>query len=202
MTSATTPLPERGDGNFARDFVPPTHRGLRLVRIFLPLLDSARRPVRWSQFVDLENASASLSWWELVDEVADDFPEVRDLVSCGGELDEATAEALQDAVGDSLLQSLRWDGYWENPASSNPVYVYEHEYSLADLLRSDLRAGTRIPEFVWDEAGTFAWGARLYPDSLIVACRPGNFTKLRADPRLDTVTIRLERDILPPSFGD
>ncbi|QAV71174.1 hypothetical protein ESZ53_12430 [Salinibacterium sp. UTAS2018] len=202
MAIAAAPLPERGDGLFALDFVPPSHHGLRLVRVFLPVLDRELLPVRWSKFVDFDLTPASLSWWELLEQAGQEFPEVHTLASCGGELDEATADALRDAIGDTQLHSLRWDGYWENPASASPVYVHEHEYSLAPLRRSELAPGMRVPEFVWDDAATFAWGSRLYPDSLIVACDPDRFAQFHADPRLDVITVRPERDSLPASFGD
>jgi hypothetical protein len=202
MTNAWTPLPSHQDGHFARDFIPDSHRELLLLRIFLPLLQEERRPVRWSTFMSLDHEPASLSWRELVDRVADHHPEIHRLVSCAGVLDAATAEALHDAIGNTELNSLRWDGYGDNTATATPIRVYENEYSLAHLPRTALRAGERLPEFVWDDAGTFAWGTRLYPDSLIVACEPDRFTELHADPRLDTVTVRPERDILPASFGD
>jgi hypothetical protein len=152
--------------------------------------------------VSLDQAPASLSWWELVDQVGDDYPEVRNLVSCGGDLDAVTADALHDSIGDTELNSLRWLGYAGRRATKNPVTAYGNEYSMARIQSAALRAGERVPEFVWDDAGTFAWGARLYPDSLIVACESDRFTQLHTDPRLDTVTVRVDTEVLPSSSGD
>ena len=50
--------------------------------------------------------------------------------------------------------------------------------------------------------GFLAWGTNLYADSLIIAsCEPIH-TALMNDPRLDTVQINKETDVLPVSSGD
>ena len=72
----------------------------------------------------------------------------------------------------------------------------------ADLVPADVQAGRRIPEFAWDADKRLAWGGRLYPDSLIVAAESSIFRQLRDDPRLDSVSVRVDRDILPGSTGD
>ena len=60
----------------------------------------------------------------------------------------------------------------------------------------------RIPEFAHDDLGNFAWGTNLYPDSLIIASTEPIYRALINDPRLDTVMIRRESDLLPVSSGD
>ncbi|KAA9157994.1 hypothetical protein F6B41_04340 [Microbacterium lushaniae] len=118
-----------------------------------------------------------------------------------GRPDETAAEALRDAIGDLPLRCLRWVGYGEVPTDPS-VRVFGEDYSPADLVPADLEAGRRIPEFAWDAEKRMAWGGRLYPDSLIVAAELSIFRQLRNDPRLDSVSVRVERDILPGSTGD
>ncbi|MEO7017784.1 MAG: hypothetical protein ABI067_14800 [Leifsonia sp.] len=202
MAEVRGPLPEDGDGVLARDFIPESHRHLPMLRIFLPLNDRLGKPVRWSKYIALNDAPASLDWFELVDRVASDRPEVHELVPCRGELDAVTAEALREAVGDVSLHCLRWVGYWGKPQTESPVRVYQKEYAHASLRKAGLEEGQRVPEFAWDDERLFAWGTRLYPDSLVVAAQVEKFRQLRNDPRLDTVSIAPERDILPSSSGD
>lgn len=107
-------------GWLASDFIPESHRGLPMLRIFLPLVDKHGHYVRWSRFGPFDEAIASLDWFELADRVAIEEPDVRDLVSCRDELDEATVGALRDAVGDIVLNSLHWVGYWGSRQTSSP----------------------------------------------------------------------------------
>lgn len=200
MSDVRGPFPEHGDGVLARDFIPESHRHLPMLRVFLPLHDRLGKPVRWSKYIVLNDAT--LDWFELVDRVAADRPEVHELVPGRGVLDAVTAEALREAVGDMSLHCLRWVGYWGNPQTESPVRVYQNEYAHTALHNEELREGQRIPEFAWDDERLFAWGARLYPDSLVVAAEVEKFRQLRNDPRLDTVSIAPEYDILPSSSGD
>ncbi|MCR2814701.1 hypothetical protein [Microbacterium jiangjiandongii] len=100
------------------------------------------------------------------------------------------------------LRCLRWTGYGEAARTSTSRRVFGGEYFEDDLRASDVVAGRRVPEFAWDAAGRLAWGTRLFPDSLIVAAEPALFRQLHNDPRLDVVSVRVERDVLPPSAGD
>ncbi len=87
-----------------------------MVRLLLPMWGERDGSlVRWSEYVSLDDELASLDWWDVVERKADERPEIRDLVSCRGELDVATVEALAEAVGDTELMSLRWMGYAGNP---------------------------------------------------------------------------------------
>jgi len=188
------------------DFVPASHRRLPLLRLYLPFYDpklaAGSDTVRWSRYVDVEQESASLSWFEVADRVAEHDPAVRDLVPCRGELDDDTAAALRDAVGDRAMRCLRWIGYGESPRPASPRRVFGDDFSEAPLRPEDLRAGRRIPEFAWDAEGRLAWGAQLFPDSLIVAAEVPLFRELRNDPRLDTDSARIDRDVLPISAGE
>ncbi|WP_146145306.1 hypothetical protein [Microbacterium timonense] len=200
MVETAVDLDESGWQRLAPDFVPASHRGLPMLRLYLPFIDRDGKSVRWSRYVDVENHPASLNWFEATQQVAQEQPEIRDLVSCMGELDESTAEALRDAIGDMAMRCLRWVGYGEVPIDS-PVRVHGQDYFAADLSPADVEAGRRVPEFAWDVETRLAWGGRLYPDSLIVAAEPPIFRQLRNDPRLDSVTARAE-DALPGSVGD
>ena len=177
-----------------------------MLRLYLPFRDPAleygKDIARWSQYVALEDHSASLDWFEATTGIVEEHPSVRDLVSCMGELDEETAKALRDAIGVVELQCLRWMGYGEAPHTSSPRRVFGEEYFEARLSPDDVRAGQRVPEFAWDTEGRLAWGGRLYPDSLIVAAELPIFRQLINDPRIDTASVRADRDELPPSAGD
>lgn len=197
---------QSGWARFAREFIPATHRGLPMLRLYLPFLDPALEQgqdvVRWSQYVDVEEEPASLNWFEATRAIADEQAAVRGLVSCMGELDDSTADALRDGIGDIALRCLRWVGYGETPDDAATTRVFGEEYFEADLGPEDVRPGRRVPEFAWDAAGRLAWGGRLYPDSLIVAAELPIFRQLRNDPRIDSVSVRPDRDVLPGSAGD
>ncbi|MCR2792611.1 hypothetical protein NQ156_05975 [Microbacterium sp. zg.Y625] len=206
MDDDVTGLAREGSPSAAREFVPRSHRELPMLRLFLPFTDLHRPQgddaVRWSRFAELGDHSASLSWFELADRIAAEHPAVRDLIPCRGELDEETAAALRGVIGDMRLRCLRWTGYGEAARTSTSRRVFGGEYFEDDLRASDVVAGRRVPEFAWDAAGRLAWGTRLFPDSLIVAAEPALFRQLHNDPRLDVVSVRVERDVLPPSAGD
>ena len=200
-------LAESGWAKLAREFIPETHWGLPMLRVYLPFRDPAleegRDVVRWSQYVPVEELPASVDWFGATESIFQADPSVRDLVCCMGELDEDTASALRDAIGGMHLRCLRWTGYAaEAPHTDSPTRVFGEDYVEADLGADDLRPGRRIPEFVWDSDGRLAWGGRLYPDSLIVAAELPIFRQLRNDSRLDSASVRIDRDVLSPSAGD
>lgn len=202
MADGTAGLDESGGHAAARDFVPASHRDLPMLRVYLPFIDVDGTVVRWSRFVDVEEYSASLNWFEATRQIAEEQPAIRDLVSCMGELDGSTAEALRDAIGDLSLRCLRWVGNGGVPVTDAPTRVFGQDYFEADLVPADVEAGRRVPEFAWDADGRLAWGGQLYPDSLIVAAELPIFRQLRNDPRLDSVSVRVDRDVLPGSAGD
>lgn len=201
MTDRTGELDDSGWHTWARDFVPASHRHLPMLRVYLPFIDVDGSFVRWSQYVDVEEHSASLSWFEATRGLVEEHPGIDDLVSCMGQPDKSTAQALRDAIGDLQLRCLRWVGYGEVPAAPT-VRVHGEDYFEADLVPADIAAERRIPEFAWDADRRLAWGSRLYPDSLVMAAELSIFRQLRNDPRLDSVSVRVDRDELPPSSGD
>ena len=200
MAEMTVELDESGWHFPAREFVPASHRDLPMLRVYLPFIARGGNFVRWSQFVDVEEHSASLNWFEATRHLWDEEPAIRDLVSCMGQPDESTAQALRDAIGDAPLRCLRWVGYGEVPTEQS-VRVHGEDYFEAALVPADVQAGRRIPEFAWDADKRLAWGGRLYPDSLIVAAELSIIRQLRNDPRLDSVSVRVDQDILPGSTG-
>jgi hypothetical protein len=172
-----------------------------MLRVYLPFIDSGGSFVRWSQYVDVEEHSASLSWFEATRHLVEEHPGIDELVSCMGQPDESTAQALRDAIGDLQLRCLRWVGYGEVPTAPT-VRVHGEDYFEAKLVPADIAAERRIPEFAWDADRQLAWGSRLYPDSVVIAAELSIFRQLRNDPRLDSVSVRVDRDELPPSSGD
>lgn len=206
MSAEAGGFAESDRARFARDFIPQSHRRLPMLRVYLPFrdpsLDEDQDVVRWSQYVDVEAHAASLDWFEAADRIVGDQPSVRHLVSCMGELDRVTAAALSEAIGDIELRGLRWVGYGETPINAPSTRLFGEDYFAADLGPADVQPNRKVPEFAWDAAGRLAWGARLYPDSLIVAAELPLFRRLRNDPRIDTVSVRPDRDVLPRSAGD
>lgn len=146
-----------------------------MLRLYLPFrdptLEDGKDVVRWSRYVAVEDHAASLDWFEATAGIAEEQPSVRGLVS--------------------------WMGYAEAPHTSSPKRVFGEEYFKARLSPDDVRAGRRLPAFTWDSEGRLAWGGRLYPDSLIVAAELPIFRQLFNDPRIDTVSVRADRDNLP-----
>lgn len=190
-------LSELSEASLARDFIVPSHQDLPLLRLFLPF-DSVAGPFRWSAALPKGNElGASASWMETAD------PTMTPPSGCsagGGRLDQATAAALIDRVGSLRLLSARWMGYAD---FREPKHGYrDGDYVIAPFDICELLAGERLPEFCWDEQHSFAWGGRLYPDSLIVAAAQPIFSGLASDARLDTVGIIGARDTLPLSSAD
>ncbi|WP_010204716.1 hypothetical protein [Salinibacterium sp. PAMC 21357] len=202
MDEAAIGIAPSGSAWLARDFIPESHRSLPMLRLFLPLTDERGTVVRWSTFSGFDRASASVDWFELADRVADEHPMVRDLLPCQGVLDDATAHALRDAVGDINLHSFQWDGYGDAPKDAARRRIFGEDYSEFPPDASALKAGVRVAAFAWDDDGSLAWGSQLYPDSLVVAAEPAIFRQLVDDKRLDTISIIAQRDTLPPSSGD
>lgn len=126
----------------------------------------------------------------------------RDFVPPTGELDPDTASLLREVISDSELVALRWRGYADAETQGPTIDVYGDEYASSPLTRTDLRVDERVPEYAWDRSASLAWGTRLYPDSLIIACDRERFRYLHSDPRVDTISVRRDSDVLPPSAGD
>lgn len=182
----------------ATDFIPEAHRTLPLLRLFLPFMDPEGDYVRWSRFVPMDDpAAATVGWFELLERGGS---AVEDLEPCHGILDPVTAQALQDAIGNRSMHCLRWAGNEDYPAGDS-VRVHAETYWHMPLAADELRSGARIPEFAWDHLGELAWGARLYPDSLIIAAELTLFRSLHNDPRIDTASV-FPGTVFPWSSGD
>ncbi|MCK8467801.1 hypothetical protein M0722_11410 [Microbacterium sp. KSW4-16] len=172
-----------------------------MLRLFLPMRDAQDNSVRWSQLREPDYEDRSSGWEEFrtndvsVEEVSGD------LSSAMGVLDEQTATALSDHLAGLQLTALEWVGYRGAPSGDRTVTVMGELYDTKSFTSSDIVAGNRIPGFVWDENTTFAWGSRLYPDSIVIGASPTTLRALHSDPNLDVVSIRAE-DVVPFSFGD
>nr|WP_315267352.1 hypothetical protein [Microbacterium lemovicicum] len=107
---------------------------------------------------------------------------------------------MRDAVGQIKLTAAWWGGYTDAPTSR--AADRSGDYVVGDFDLTTLRGGDQLPEFCWDEGHSFAWGTRVYPDSLIIAAAPTIYKRLSADRRIDTVGLIPTRDVLPVSGGD
>jgi hypothetical protein len=185
-----------------------------MLRLFFPLIDTNDRARRWSSYLaDGMELAGSTDWFELWDRHAESERSVEPApIPARGRLDPLTARAFTDALmlqasPDTVLHCLCWEGYGSvSPDSGGPtVHQFGHDFVSSDLtIRQLMQKATsdRIPEFAHDDLGNFAWGTNLYPDSLIIASAEPIYRALINDPRLDTVTIRKQSDLLPVSSGD
>lgn len=202
------------DITLARDLVPDRYASLPMLRLFLPLIDANYQARRWSSYLEegIELAG-STDWFDLWNRHTESGGVVEPApIPARGRLDPLTARAFNDALmlqasPDTVLHCLCWEGYAAVPTDSGrpTVHQFGHDFVSCDLtVRQLMQQATsdRIPEFAHDDLGHVAWGTNLYPDSLIIAGAPPIYRALIADPRLDTVTIRKESDLLPVSSGD
>lgn len=196
------PFPAQGHPHLVSDLIPEHHQHLPMLRVFLPVCREIDELARWSDFVSLNDESASLEWSDVVERVREYRPRIQEFAPATGELDVDTQVALVEAIGSINLSSLRWMGYPEAPRMGRPVRVFGDDYYPSALEPSDLEIGRRIPEFAWDASGRIAWGSRLYGDSFVVAAEPEVAQRLHRDPRIDTVPVRVNFDVMPRSAGD
>lgn len=114
------PFPEQGHPHLVSDLIPEHHQHLPMLRVFLPVYREIDELARWSEFVSLDDETASLEWSDVVEQVREDRPWIQDYSPAMGELDAGTRVALVDAIGSINLSSLRWMGYPEGPRTRNP----------------------------------------------------------------------------------
>lgn len=194
----------------ARDLVPPQYRALPMLRLFLPVVDAKGIAQRWSSYlVDGTELTGSISWFEVWDRYAEargasgNPPE-----PSRGHVDPLTAHAVNQALHQlgptNVVRCLRWAGYAPQDHSGPLTRRLNDDYIPYDLPVSEFIQSSRddrVPEFAHDDAGRFAWGTFLYPDSVIIAADVDVYRHLLNDVRLDTVSIVHARDILPISSG-
>lgn len=195
----------------ARELVPPKYRALPMLRLFFPFYDTNGNADRWSSYlVNGNELTGSVSWFEVWDHYAQELgtpaipPEPP-----RGYVDPQTAQAISEALHvldpHNILHCLRWAGYAPRDLSGPLTRRFNDDYVPYDLpMRMFLQSNqdNRGPEFARDDAGRFAWGTFLYPDSVIIAADVEIYRHLIDDVRLDTVSIVHSRDFLPISSGD
>src|SRR6218665_153446 len=120
---------------------------------------------------------------------------------CRGMIDANTANALRDILGGLTLTGAWWIGYTD-AIRHGSRRGENSDYTLRTFDPTKLREGMQLPEFCWDDAGAFVWGGGLYPDSFIIAAEQRLYRQFSHDPRLDTVEVIPNRDVLPVSSGD
>jgi len=188
--------------SLARDFIASSHRDIPMLRFFLPhLTDSG--VFRWSEALPRgEELTGSVCWSEVSNRFTDRGGKLPlTLQPCGGMVDANTANALRETLDGLTLTGAWWIGY-ADAIRHGSRWNEDSDYTLRTFDPTKLREGMQLPEFCWDDAGTFAWGGRLYPDSFIVAAEQRLYHQFSNDPRLDTVEVTPNRDVLPVSSGD
>ena len=196
-------VPEYVDGDHARNFIPVTYWHLPMLRIFLPRTDSEGVVRRWSFFLPKgADLKAATSWTEIA--TTSSVSEVQSCTagaSAKGEVDTDLIDALVGAIGPRVLTFAGWNGYADH-LQGRTTRLRGDVYRIMEADLDSLRASVRLPEFAWDASGEFAWGGRLYPDSIVVAAEKSIFRTLMSDATIDAVAVRADRDVLPLSAND
>ena len=87
-----------------------------------------------------------------------------------------------------------WDGWGDRkrPAGSRPLTVPGRRYHVTATSPRELLTGLdrdRLPDVVWDEAGTFIILADIDLPSTVVGCREGTTEGLLRNPNLEAVRV-------------
>ena len=87
-----------------------------------------------------------------------------------------------------------WDGWGgrKRPAGSRPLTVPGRRYHVTGTSPRELLTGLdrdRLPDVVWDEAGTFIILADIDLPSTVVGCREGTTEGLLRNPNLEAVRV-------------
>lgn len=191
-------LSASGEPALASDFIPTSHAHLRVLRLFLPW-GSERGLVRWSsELAGVASLNASTTWADL--KATTSSVRAPLLLPRPGLPGDQVASALRQCIGSLSLTAASWIGYGEveEAAELSGVDDFMFESFTAERVFGD----ARLPEFVWDDQGEFAWGSRIYADSLVIAADAARFRALHRDPRLDVVSVIRQQDMLPGSAFD
>lgn len=180
--------------------IPRSHHHLGVVRLFLPYKYrdpdlGTTRIVRWSE---LELAKSGTM------EIAPDteffsyvFPPLDEYMGTflhkdddPGLVDAQTLAALNDASRPfGRLRGFHWSELDATPRIERRIDIYGSEYDQFDFIGGRINPSLRLPQFVVDENAQFAWGANLYPDSILIAA-PGHICdQLLSDPRIDCALV-------------
>lgn len=195
-------LPRSYDSSLpdAEQLIPASHRHLGIIRLFLPYEYKEARGeppklVRWSELEVARSGTPRLKAnAEFLDYLMPALPEYRgrfthkddDSGAPGHELAQALKEYTKPL---GILHGYHWSELDAAPKSSDRVQIFGDDYDHYSFNGTEITSEKRLPQFVVDEQGKFAWGANLFPDSLIIAAPGYICDQMSADPRLDTALV-------------
>ncbi len=192
----------------AESFVPGRSLNQVILRLFLPILTAAGTRVRWTQYLtgggglgpsttvqDLDDEARPPS---LADASTLDWPVPID-PEIGEELDRVLGHYMD--LGDSAKCGV-WSGYSALEIEGEQRVERGESYTTFVSTMASVFSGSHAqPEILQHEGGRISWGARPYPDSLIIASDADIARELSDSSRLD-LALLAPTDVVPPSSWD
>lgn len=180
--------------------VPSSHHHLGIVRLFLPYeyrdqKSETTRIVRWSELELARSGTTEVAVDEeffsyifpVMDEFKGNFSHKDD---DPGLLDSQTLAALNDASRPfGRLHGFHFSDLDAAPKVEERVEIHGSIYDRYKFTGGKIDPKRRLPQFVIDENAQFAWGANLYPDSLLIAAPGYICDRLLSDPRVDCALV-------------
>jgi len=180
----------------ARDYIPISHRGLPIARVFFPYENASGDAIRWSRLADLEELPASVSWADVATQATGHGADPA-LQPKYGDVECALRRCLIDILPSLSMTTLSWTGYGNPFRGASTLEVGGGVYAESRVPIENALTQTPFPTFAWDDAQQLAWGMRLYPDSMIIAATPGVIRAVAVDDRLDVRMLDARSDSLP-----
>ena len=180
--------------------IPRSHHHLGIVRLFLPYTYQdhnlgTTRTVRWSE---LELARTGIRTVAAdADFLSYTFPTMADYSGSfshkdddPGLADRQTLAALNDSTRPvGKLHGFHWSDLDATPKLAERTKVYGSKYDRYEFMGGSIDPNYRLPQFVVDENAQFAWGANLFPDSILIAAPGSVCDQLLSDPRVDCALV-------------
>ena len=105
-------------------------------------------------------------------------------------VDALSAAALNEHMaGFGPFYGCDWAELEEDLPQGETIRIFDTDHVQFRLPAHGLTPTARIPQFLVDSAGKFAWGSTLYPDRLYVAGTREVCGNILADERLDAVRL-------------
>lgn len=191
--------------------IPRSHNHLGVVRLFLPYEyrdhnSGTTRIVRWSELELARSGTKTIDadaeffnyTFPALDEYRGTFLHKDD---DPGLVDPRTLAVLNEVSRPfGRLHGFHWAELDATPKVEERIVIHGSNYDRFEFMGGSIDPKFRLPQFVVDENGEFAWGANLYPDSILIAA-PGDICDLLlSDPRIDCTLVAhsLPGNLEPP----
>lgn len=180
--------------------IPRSHQHLGIVRLFFPYEYQdhslgTTRTVRWSELelartgtrVVAADAEFFSYTFPVMAEYSGSFSHKDD---DPGLADRQTLAALNDATRPfGKLHGFHWSDLDATPKLAERTSIFGSKYDRYEFLGGSIDSNYRLPQFVVDENAQFAWGANLFPDSILIAAPGVVCDQLLSDPRVDCALV-------------